>query len=420
VTGEDAPSTRVALVRIAIVVVLIAASTLAVREVLLSRFDHEVETSLVERVESLRSLARSDDPSTGRAFGTDTGAIFDAYLAASDVADDEAVYTIVAGRPYKSSPDAPAGLLDDRELVEHWSNLARPERRSVSTAAGSAQVLAVPLRHDSSTAGVAVVAEFTARARGEVEDRVRAVAFVTGVVLLAFSVLAWSRGPGAPSPARHAERAGEIGARTEPTLVVPVAAGAPIVPDSGDIDDTDQIDHIARSGDPPDESPEVYTLANLTEQPAAPAAASSALHLDLVDLSELADRVLDKARATGERDWVLEETSPPEQLFVLADAESLSDAMQTIASDAASHTAPGDRITLGVVLRENELRLWMHDDGTGNSSSWQRLYTRFGGDNMFAAVTPIARAHGGRVDVVGAPGRGATFTIVIPTEPVPT
>jgi signal transduction histidine kinase len=201
---------------------------------------------------------------------------------------------------------------------------------------------------------------------------------------------------------------------------VPVAAGAPIVPDSGDIDDTDQIDHIARSGDPPDESPEVYTLANLTEQPAAPAAASSALHLDLVDLSELADRVLDKARATGERDWVLEETSPPEQLFVLADAESLSDAMQTIASDAASHTAPGDRITLGVVLRENELRLWMHDDGTGNSSSWQRLYTRFGGDNMFAAVTPIARAHGGRVDVVGAPGRGATFTIVIPTEPVPT
>jgi hypothetical protein len=422
---DDAPHTRVALVRVAIVVVLIAVSTMAVREVLLSRFDHDVETSLVERVERLRRLARSDDPATGRPFGTDTGAIFDAYLATNAEAGDEAVYTIVAARPYKSSPDAPADLLDDRALVDHWANLARPERRTVSTPAGSARTLAVPLRHDSRTTGVAVVAAFTEQERGEVEDRVREIAFVTGLVLLVLFLLAWSRRPSAPGRASlPAEAPATVLPPVEPIAVAeptPVTEPDAVV-EPNPVTRTTRIAPVLPSRadeiPPPSDSPEVHTLANLTDLPET-AAASADLHLAVVDLCELADRVYDKARATGERDWVLEETSPPEQQFVLADAESLSEAMETIASDAASHTAPGDRITLGVVLRDHELRLWMHDDGTGSPSSWHRLYTRFAGEHVFATVTPIARAHGGRFDVVGAPGRGATFTIVIPTEPVP-
>lgn len=420
-----APDARVALVRIAIVVVLIAVSTMAVREVLLSRFDQEVETSLVEQVERLRSLARSDDPATGRPFGTDTGAIFDAYLATNDVADDEAVYTIVAARPYKSSPDAPADLLDDPELVDQWANLERPERRTVSTPVGSARTLAIPLRHDSRTAGVAIVAAFTEQERGEVEDRVREIAFLVGLVLLVVSLLVWSRRTGTPAQApRPAERPA---AALLPVAPIPFAEARPVT-EPVPVVEPDPVSEpvpvvapplqAAEDIPPPADPPAMHTLANVTDH-AETTAASSELHLAVVDLSELADRVYDKARATGEREWVLEETSPPEQQFVLADAESLSEAMRTIASDAASHTAPGDRITLGVVLRDDELRLWMHDDGTGNPSSWHRLYTRFGGGNVFATVMPIARAHGGRFDVVGAPGRGATFTIVIPTEPVP-
>jgi two-component system, OmpR family, sensor kinase len=79
---------------------------------------------------------------------------------------------------------------------------------------------------------------------------------------------------------------------------------------------------------------------------------------------------------------------------------------------------------LGSRSAQGELRLWVRDEGAGIApEDQQRIFERFArGANSTRAegsglglpiVSAIAAAHGGRVELASAPGRGSTFTIVI-------
>jgi signal transduction histidine kinase len=86
-------------------------------------------------------------------------------------------------------------------------------------------------------------------------------------------------------------------------------------------------------------------------------------------------------------------------------------------------------IAIGTSLAEGEARLWVRDTGLGIPVPDQaRIFARFrrgagaqrlyrGGGLGLAIVKAIAEAHGGRVDLVSRPGKGSTFTIVIPQRP---
>ncbi|WP_408895887.1 sensor histidine kinase [Nocardioides sp. R1-1] len=146
------------------------------------------------------------------------------------------------------------------------------------------------------------------------------------------------------------------------------------------------------------------------------------------DPAALLASVLTKARALGERDWVLE-ASPdlPDELVL--DGQRITQALLALADNAVKHTAPGGRIALGAAVVGPTFRCWVHDDGPGVApEDRERIFGRFGraavpeGDEGFglglSIVSAIAQAHGGSAYVdPGRPGpraRGARFVLDVP------
>ena len=76
---------------------------------------------------------------------------------------------------------------------------------------------------------------------------------------------------------------------------------------------------------------------------------------------------------------------------------------------------------------EGRARLWVRDEGPGiPPDDQERIFGRYdarqrardGTGLGLSIVEAIAEAHGGRVMLDSRQGLGATFTIVIPAEPV--
>jgi len=142
-----------------------------------------------------------------------------------------------------------------------------------------------------------------------------------------------------------------------------------------------------------------------------------------LDLQELADQLITKATALGDRDWQLDEAA---EGTVVADRGRLTQAVLNLADNAVKNTEVGDTIAIGVGVRRDEIRLWVRDTGIGIPEDDQgRILERFergsaagrryrGAGLGLAIVKTVAEAHGGRVELESREGRGSQFTIVIP------
>jgi signal transduction histidine kinase len=140
------------------------------------------------------------------------------------------------------------------------------------------------------------------------------------------------------------------------------------------------------------------------------------------DLAVLTVTLLAKARALGDRDWVLVAEGSE---MVLWDEQRVTQAALQLADNAVKHTRPGDRIALGSVVEDGWVRLWVEDSGRGVlPEDRERIFERFGraaagtGDEGFglglSIVRAIAEAHGGTVTVRDAVARGARFELRLP------
>ncbi|MDX6504698.1 MAG: two-component system, OmpR family, sensor kinase, partial [Gaiellaceae bacterium] len=144
------------------------------------------------------------------------------------------------------------------------------------------------------------------------------------------------------------------------------------------------------------------------------------LRVEPLDLDLLTHDLLGKARQLGPRDWHLDNVGLG---LVHADRQRITQAVMNLADNAVHHTNESDRISLGTSSDEREARIWVRDSGPGISLADQRrIFERFAAGNNGGAglglsiVRAVAEAHGGRVEVDSAPGLGATFVLVIPTE----
>lgn len=107
---------------------------------------------------------------------------------------------------------------------------------------------------------------------------------------------------------------------------------------------------------------------------------------------------------------------------------ALRRALSALIDNALAHEHPGGTIEVSVRRERNELLVSVVDDGSGlDPSTRDEITRRFarGADASaghhgrrfglgLALVREIVKAHGGRLLVDGAPGRGATFTIALP------
>lgn len=108
---------------------------------------------------------------------------------------------------------------------------------------------------------------------------------------------------------------------------------------------------------------------------------------------------------------------------------ALRRAISSLVDNAIAHTEAGGHVTVRVVGDSAEVRLMVCDDGEGlDPARARRLVTRFSRDTDagrgrrfglgLALVDEIARAHGGRLEIDGEPGTGATLTLVLPATAV--
>lgn len=120
--------------------------------------------------------------------------------------------------------------------------------------------------------------------------------------------------------------------------------------------------------------------------------------------------------------------------LVEVDPVRIRQVLTNLVSNAVKFTYPGGRITVGVATVPEPggespqfCRIWVQDTGIGipleeQSRIWERFYrsedplrAEAGGLGLgLSIVRTLVEAHGGRVWLESAPGKGSTFTILLP------
>ena len=139
------------------------------------------------------------------------------------------------------------------------------------------------------------------------------------------------------------------------------------------------------------------------------------------EAEQLADEVLVKASALGDRKFRVEST----QARVIADRHRLTQAVLQLVENAVKHTKPGDEIEIEIFESGKSLFISVSDSGSGiDPSELDRIFEPFvrgrgdqslqGSGLGLALVSAIARGHGGSVEAGASKLGGAKLTIEIP------
>ena len=159
-------------------------------------------------------------------------------------------------------------------------------------------------------------------------------------------------------------------------------------------------------------------------------AGSSAWRLETAAMGELVHGVVEEFRRdpqSREREVVCEaeDDLPP----IRADRETLSRAVSNLLENAGKYSEPGAPIRVLARHAGDSIHISVEDHGTDIPREQQKkLFQRFvRGDEArragvrgigvgLALVKSVAEAHGGSVRLDSEPGRGSTFTLVIPSH----
>ena len=446
----------------ALMVIAAIGGLLLQRVVLLRGLDQDVTASLEQEREELETLAQGNDPLSGQPFGGDVEAIFDTFLRRNVPEEGEVYIALVDGAAYRTTPGAPLRLDADPEWVARWGPLTEGDRGEISTEAGPVQYLAVPLVYEGATRGVFVIANFTQGERDEIESAVRVEAAVSALVLSVVILIAWFVAGRLLRPVKQLTEAAETISDSDLTRRIPVEGDDEIsrlartfnemldrleesfTAQRRFIDDaghelrtpiTIVRGHLDLLGEHPEErqetlalvSDELSRMARIVDDLLLLAKAEQPdfIRIEPVELADLTTELLVKGRTLGPRAWRLDACA---EGIVEADPQRITQAMLNLARNAVEHTVPGAEIGLGSAWADGGVRLWVRDTGAGiDLAEQERIFDRFargrsrrrsdGAGLGLAIVRTIATAHGGQVELESTPGRGATFTIVLPGTP---
>jgi two-component system OmpR family sensor kinase len=121
-------------------------------------------------------------------------------------------------------------------------------------------------------------------------------------------------------------------------------------------------------------------------------------------------------------------SGPPGPAPVVADEERLRPVVTNLVGNAAAHTPAGTPVRIGVGTRDGQSVLEVADEGPGMTAEQAaRVFDRFyradesrhgggvGGAGLGLSIAEsLVKAQGGRIELETAPGRGATFRILLP------
>jgi signal transduction histidine kinase len=150
-------------------------------------------------------------------------------------------------------------------------------------------------------------------------------------------------------------------------------------------------------------------------------AALGPLRIGDVDVAAVARAAVASAGLGGASIRVVVETGLP---VVRGDAVRLRQAIDNILENAAAHSPEGEEVVVAVAHLESGVAIAVTDRGPGIPDADQerifrpgvRLDPSYAGSGLGLAIARgIAEAHEGTLTVESTPGRGAIFTITLPT-----
>jgi two-component system OmpR family sensor kinase len=451
-----------------------AVATLALRQLLVIRLEDRVADDLRQEIAEIENLAqRGRDPQTAAPF-TSLARVYDVFFGRNLPGQDEALVAFVGGRfHHQNVQEFPLGDLPD-EALERFRAFSRTGRSGeqltgrFDTAKGEARFRAVIVRAESASGserGAFVVAILPTTERAEIRELQLYAAMIAVAVVLIAAAAAWFLAGRVVAPVNELTETArsisesELGrrirvrgtdevanmARTFNAMLDRLeavyrsqreflrAAGhefrTPLTVATGHLE-------LLAVGLTPEERDATITLvldelrrmARVTDdlQALAEAERSDFLAVQQVDLRELAEQLITKAHALGDRNWQLDEVA--DGTFV-ADRSRLTQAVLNLVDNAVKNSDEGDTIAIGIGIRVADIHIWVRDTGVGiPEEERERILERFvrgqqagrryrGAGLGLAIVTTVAEAHGGRVTVESRPGVGSRFTMVLPREP---
>ncbi len=147
-----------------------------------------------------------------------------------------------------------------------------------------------------------------------------------------------------------------------------------------------------------------------------------------VDLAAIARRVVERYRAQTTK-HTLRLEFPPNFPLIRGDPRRLEQVLDNLVSNAIKYSPRGGEIVVRGEVRPAEVLISVQDEGVGipleeQDNIFQRFYRVEGPETRAVAGTglglyltrAIVQAHGGRIWVRSAPGKGSTFTVALPLQ----
>ncbi|MFC1436985.1 HAMP domain-containing sensor histidine kinase [Streptacidiphilus sp. N1-10] len=147
-----------------------------------------------------------------------------------------------------------------------------------------------------------------------------------------------------------------------------------------------------------------------------------------LDLSVLAAEVVEAERArAAQQQLTLELRAPGQPALVHGIASPLRRMISSLVDNALGHTRPGGlvQVVVEVIDRGHTVELTVADDGVGfDPADRGRIFERLargtqGSGHRFglglALVSTIVENHGGTISATSRPGKGSTFTVLLPS-----
>jgi two-component system phosphate regulon sensor histidine kinase PhoR len=155
----------------------------------------------------------------------------------------------------------------------------------------------------------------------------------------------------------------------------------------------------------------------------------AAVRHEAIDAAEIVSRAVDRLRASADRRGVAvrltgELTTAP----VVGDALRLEQVLTNLLDNATKFTAPGGEVVLRFGVQADQVVISVSDNGAGiPADEVGRVFERFykadrarssSGTGLGLAIAKhTVEAHGGRIWVESAEGRGSTFFVALPSLP---
>ncbi|MBO9542612.1 HAMP domain-containing protein [bacterium] len=158
------------------------------------------------------------------------------------------------------------------------------------------------------------------------------------------------------------------------------------------------------------------------------------LFIQEANLSQLVSETLSSlVPQAKDADLLLEAALPKAPVVLMMDAKRVGQVLLNLLGNAIKFTPAGGRITVAVLPEPEEVRVEVQDTGIGIApEAQQQLFEKFyqvestgargrSGVGLGLSISKaLVEAHGGRIGVVSAPGKGSCFWFTIPRSLRPT